>query len=40
VAQVLHNGVQLEVRLARAADRQQVATLELFAVEPVADTPV
>jgi hypothetical protein len=40
VAQVLHNGVQLEVRLARTTDRQQFATIELFAAEPVADTPV
>jgi hypothetical protein len=33
VAQVRHNGVQLEVRLARAAAARQVVTVELLAAE-------
>jgi hypothetical protein len=34
VAQVLHNGAQLEVRLLHSAVCQQVAKIELFAAEP------
>jgi hypothetical protein len=33
VAQVLHNGVQLEVRLSRIAEARQVVTVELLAAE-------
>ncbi len=34
VAQVLHNGAQLEVRLPQAANCQQIAQIEVFAAEP------
>jgi hypothetical protein len=34
VAQVLHNGAQLEVRLPHAAGSQQVANVEFYAAEP------
>jgi hypothetical protein len=34
VTQLLHNGAELEVRLANAPDEKQSVTVELFATEP------